>query len=140
MKTRNGFVRMVNTELRADNEPVYKDVREDTVGLAEKMGYRRWDARAGFSPAEAKGFDPEAARLAEERRLAREAADFAKLQARIDTMIDLGLKPDISVLRTLSDKEFSDQLAEIQANASEVVQEDAPVKIKAKPGPKKSGE
>ncbi len=133
MATRNGFVKMVHTGMRSDGQPIYKDVLEPVVKLAEDMGYRRWDRSQ--APIEAKEFDPMAAKLVEEKRLAKEHADIEKLQARIDRMLDLGYKPDIAVLRTLTDAQFNEQMAELEKVEGETEKAQAE---KGKPGRKKA--
>ena len=96
---------MVNTSLRGDGTPVFKEVSNDAVELAETMGWRKYDGSK--QPSEARSFDPVAAR-------AKEDASIAKLQERIDRMLELGYKPDIKAIRLLSDAEFDEQMAELE--------------------------
>ena len=102
---RNGFTMIVNTSLRSDGTPIFKEVSSDAVGLAETMGWRKYDGSK--QPSEARAFDPAAAR-------AKEDASIAKLQERIDRMLELGYKPDIKAIRLLSDVEFDEQMAELK--------------------------
>lgn len=128
---RIGFVTMVNTDLRANGEPVIKQVKQSEVALAETMGYRPYVK--GQEPREAKTFNPELAKALEAQKAAREKVEMERLQKRVIEVVQLGGIPDLEALKTASEDEYQAALAELKAAKTDDATEQTETKKPGRP-------
>lgn len=127
---RSGFVVMANYDLRGGGEPVIKQVKQDSVALAETMGYRPYVK--GQEPLEAKTFNPQLAKALEEQKAAREAAVMERLQKRVVEVVQLGGIPDLAALKDASEDDYQAAIAELKAQNSSKAAVGEPEQVETK--------